>query len=270
MIYVGCHCIRKNLKTYLGSGTNIKKAVKEFGKHSFKKEILFTFDNKYDMLAKEREIVNEEFIARHDTYNIILGGGEFYVGGNITVKDKNGKFMMVHVTDPRYLSGELIHIGTNKVIVKDKNGIVYQVSKNHPNFLSGEYVGITKGITLMRDKENNIVHASINDPKFLNGELVGLNKGKKFSKETCAKMSIANSVNNKGLICIHKENIDKRVKKNILQEYINNGWLLGKSDKSKSPILNRNWINNGLINKTVPNYELNLYLESGWKHGRKS
>lgn len=53
---------------------NIKKAIKKHGLINFKKEILYIFNNSDEMYKKESEIVNEEFISRKDTYNIVLGG----------------------------------------------------------------------------------------------------------------------------------------------------------------------------------------------------
>lgn len=73
-IYVGQHTTVNLNDDYIGSGELLRLAVAKYGKQSFKKEILFVFDNENDMNQKEREIVNEAFIARSDTYNIMLGG----------------------------------------------------------------------------------------------------------------------------------------------------------------------------------------------------
>lgn len=74
-IYIGYHAsdnIEKD--NYLGSGYLLKKSIDKYGKKNFKREILFEFDTQEEATTKEREIVNEEFIARQDTYNICLGG----------------------------------------------------------------------------------------------------------------------------------------------------------------------------------------------------
>jgi hypothetical protein len=73
-IYIGLHTTNKLNDGYLGSGIFLKKAIKKYGYQNFKKEILYVFDNKKDMITKEKEIVNEEFILRKDTYNMSKGG----------------------------------------------------------------------------------------------------------------------------------------------------------------------------------------------------
>lgn len=87
-IYVGVHKINNTtFDGYIGNGVNInypstymnpkypfQYAVKKYGTSNFKRITLFTFDDEDKAYAKEREIVNLEFVLRSDTYNCILGG----------------------------------------------------------------------------------------------------------------------------------------------------------------------------------------------------
>ena len=73
-IYVGVHATNKLNDNYLGSGSLILKAIKEFGRKNFNKEILFFCKSKEEMFEKEKEIVNLDFIKREDTYNRVKGG----------------------------------------------------------------------------------------------------------------------------------------------------------------------------------------------------
>lgn len=75
-IYVGVHNGDPN-DSYLGSGVLLTRAIKKYGKQEFSRIILEVFDNEEDAYLRERQIVNEQFIARDDTYNVMLGG----VGG---------------------------------------------------------------------------------------------------------------------------------------------------------------------------------------------
>lgn len=73
-MYVGYHATNNLEDDYAGSGKIIKHAIQKYGLENFKKEILYVFPSKQEALLKEREIVNENFIKREDTYNIKLGG----------------------------------------------------------------------------------------------------------------------------------------------------------------------------------------------------
>lgn len=73
-IYIGIHSTENVNDSYMGSGVNIKKSIARHGVENFTKEILFNFDNYDEMIAKEAELVTEEFVLRGDTYNAALGG----------------------------------------------------------------------------------------------------------------------------------------------------------------------------------------------------
>lgn len=61
----------------MGSGVRIVRAIEKYGIENFEKTILFDYDNFNAMNAKEIEIVNEDFIARDDVYNLIPGGSSW-------------------------------------------------------------------------------------------------------------------------------------------------------------------------------------------------
>lgn len=63
-----------NQDKYMGSGVLIKAAIKKYGISNFKKEILHIVNTKKELDDLEKQIVNEEFVTRDDTYNIRYGG----------------------------------------------------------------------------------------------------------------------------------------------------------------------------------------------------
>ncbi len=162
MIYIGYHTTNRLNDNYLGSGVEIKKAIKEFGKDNFERIILESFDNKDDMKDYEARIVNDEFRKRSDTYNKALGGGglgSLHSGniGRIVVKDKSGNMFYVDSNDPRYLSGELVGNQRGTVTVKDVNGKTLQVNINDPRYLNGELKHVNKDILILLDNTGNRV-----------------------------------------------------------------------------------------------------------------
>lgn len=73
-IYIGKHETQNPDDSYLGSGVALNRAIKKHGRENFVKEVLFVFDTAEEMYAKEIELVDEAFINRPDTYNMIVGG----------------------------------------------------------------------------------------------------------------------------------------------------------------------------------------------------
>ena len=91
-IYVGVHKTTNINDDYMGSGKVIKNAIKKYGIINFSKTILETFDNESDMFSREKNIVNDEFLNRHDVYNLRCGGlGGFDHINKNGLNDRTGK-----------------------------------------------------------------------------------------------------------------------------------------------------------------------------------
>ena len=73
-IYIGSHKTKNINDNYMGSGKYLNYAINKHGLENFSKEILFVFDNATDMYSKEAEIVNDNFLAEENTYNLKKGG----------------------------------------------------------------------------------------------------------------------------------------------------------------------------------------------------
>lgn len=72
--YIGVHmCVDFN-DGYLGSGTALQLAIKKYGRGTFSREILFTFDNPEQAYLKEQELVTFEMVLGDEYYNLTTGG----------------------------------------------------------------------------------------------------------------------------------------------------------------------------------------------------
>ena len=222
-----------------------------------------------------------------------------------TVKDKNGNIFSVSCDDPRIKTKEFVSINKDKIVVKDgdkfksitreefnngnyefmfKNTIIVndhgvnkRVSLNDPKYLAGEYKSLYKGKSLYKDKNGKHFICNVNDERVLSGELVGITKGNKLSDEHVKKISR----NQKNRIRINDGKSNKYVRKNELDDYLNNGWKLGYIPhiytKEEQQIINKKisqknkgkiYIHKEEVEKIIYKYELDNYLQLGWKKGQ--
>ena len=73
-IYVGQHTTSNLDDGYMGSGKILIRAIKKYGVENFRKEIQGFYEDKDELNYMERVIVNKDFLARADVYNLTLGG----------------------------------------------------------------------------------------------------------------------------------------------------------------------------------------------------
>ena len=197
-IYIGKHQTDNLNDGYMGSGKHLLYSQNKYGLDKFKKEILYEFETEEEMNDMEREIVNEEFIARLDTYNIMQGGN-----GGWNYINKNNLNTKNHNTDKYKKSHQKI-VGYMRKIWKEKwdNDSEFQ----------------RKTIEIML--ENRCDWFGRHHTKETKEKISKAKKGKYKGKEnsqygTCWIM-------NKKL----KEN--KKIKKEDLQDWINEGWTKGR------------------------------------------
>jgi hypothetical protein len=205
-IYIGVHKTSNINDNYLGSGKLIKEAVKEYGTDVFDKEILYVFED--CKLAYEMELclVNDDFIKDEDTYNIRIGGigGWSYINGDEELSKERDKR------------------------IKSMNSIAVQAFKekfdNDPDFKQKCLEHIRK----MSKMGQKTLHE-----KYPNGVWYG----KRHSEDSKKKIGEANSIHQKGsknsqygTCWIYNETDEKnmKIKKEDIDEYINNGWKKGR------------------------------------------
>ena len=182
-IYIGKHKTSNLKDTYLGSGKLIQKAIKKYGKENFEKEILFIFDNEFDMNNKEKELITEEFCLQENVYNISPGGqgGALRKGFIQSTEIKNkisnslkGKYL--GVPKPKYMGEKISNIQKGR-----KHSL--ERCQNISNSLKGK----KRGKQSLEHKTKRLLATSLNN----NGFKGMLNK--KHTEESKAKISNANS-----------------------------------------------------------------------------
>lgn len=208
-IYVGVH-ITSNLEDgYLGSGKILSRAINKHGVDKFIKQVLHVFDNMEDMFAKEAEIVNEEFINRSDTYNIKLGGngGWDFVnkqGLNFTYEKNNKISGFKNVPQE---TRKLWQQQATQAFI-DKYELFRQglIPDPHPNreaftFKGKSHTDKTKAAMSTTHKER------------------GSGKGEKNSQY--------------GTCWVHNRETNKKIDKDELNHYLNQGWTRGRINVHK-------------------------------------
>lgn len=98
--YIGCGVSKKDRKKKVKKG--FPEAVRKYGYENFKRETLFVYpdteEGKLEAYAKEAELVNVEFIKKHDNYNLTVGGifaPSFVLQKVVAQYTLDGKFIRV-------------------------------------------------------------------------------------------------------------------------------------------------------------------------------
>lgn len=95
---------------YLGSGIRLNRAIVKYGEENFERKTLFVFDNQDECFAKERELVNEEFVKRKDVYNMKIGGigGWDHMNNDLEMRQRlstiASEFNKSRTSDPNFIN----------------------------------------------------------------------------------------------------------------------------------------------------------------------
>ena len=138
-IYVGVHKAKSMDDGYMGSGKILKSAIAKHGEENFTKTILETFDSLEAMYAREKEVVNEEFLARDDVYNLRRGGfgGFDHINQNgLNLYGSNYENLKPHVKDGANTKARMLERGT----WEDRNKkLSASISKKYENGFVNAY-----------------------------------------------------------------------------------------------------------------------------------
>lgn len=112
-IYIGKHSTTNLDDGYMGSGTEIVKAIKKHGKVNFEKQIIAKFDCEQEAFALEMQFVDYGFVKLKSTYNKTLGGD-----GRNTIEylTSIGDYIQIkkYKSDLRLLNGKKVNTNKHK------------------------------------------------------------------------------------------------------------------------------------------------------------
>lgn len=158
--YIGVHSTNKIDDGYLGCGfycnynidtikdkRGIRAAFKKYGVDNFKRDILFTFNNKEDAYKKEAEIVTYEWVLSQDNYNLCLGG----MCSGTTIMPDEHKEKLVDLHSKTYV---VVNIKTSEVFfVKNLNSWSREMGLCDKNTTNSALHRVAKGNTSLYKKE---------------------------------------------------------------------------------------------------------------------
>lgn len=285
-IYVGQHSLKSKTQNYKGSGKEILRALKKYGKENFKMEVIEWCES-FEELNEREKFWIEHYNSRERSigYNITEGGQG--ISGFVHSEESKKK---ISEHNGRYWKGKLLHPNTRKAQL--------EYITTHPSPRRGTHCS--------EATKEKLRQCNLGKPSPMKGrkhseetrqKLRNSHKGRPRedkrgispSEETKEKISISMMKFSEKAFC-GKERFSEETKEKIRQSakgriYINNGiitkclkpsesehfllewWKKGKCKREKTPE-DRIRINNGIITKNIKIKFLDYYLNNGWKKGR--
>jgi hypothetical protein len=188
--YIGMHSTHNLDDGYMGSGKRLRASLRKHGVDNHKKEILEFFESRELLIEAEKKVITEEMVTDNNCMNLIGGG----TGGFISDEHYN---MLGKMSSKRQKEKWL----NDEYREKTLNMLKESVKKGHKN---GHY------------KYDTFT-------------------GKQHSDETKRKMSKSSKgtgtgeANSQyGTCWITKDGVNKKIKKEKFELYLNEGWVKGR------------------------------------------
>ena len=191
--YIGMHSTTKLEDGYMGSGKILRYSIRKYGVENHTKEILEFFETREELILREQEIVTKELISDGKCMNLREGGTGGWASKEVQLKCSNA--------------------GGDTTSQKIKNDDVFRL----------KFSSIISD-TLKNQYKN----------KIRNG-FSGVRFNETHSEETKQKMSekrkglgTGESNSQYGTCWITKDGVNKKIKKEDLETYLNEGWVKGR------------------------------------------
>jgi hypothetical protein len=247
--YIGMHSTENLKDGYVGSGTRLKHLIYKHGKEIFNMEILEFLPNRESLKEREIEIVNSDLLLEEKCMNLKPGG---YGGFNNkehmmkTSRAGNEKFKK-NLEDEEYrkeFSKKMSEINKKsfELGTRERKYFYDWTGKKHTNDTKlklslknkNKGVGVDNSVWgrkwMNKGGENKMVKPEEFEFHLLDGWLFGIfidEKKKSQLKERFEKIRHLSGPSCVGRKWINKNGINKRVVKEDLNKYLNDGWVLG-------------------------------------------
>lgn len=189
--YIGMHSTSDLNDGYMGSGKRLRYSIRKYGVDNHNKEILEFFGTRELLIEAEIKAITEDMVKDNNCMNLKLGGN----GGFVNEEHKQ-KF--INSDGPKNFAKRLIE--DEEFRLKHCNLVSDRMKKTH---ISGKI------------KYNTFT-------------------GKKHSEETKHKMrkpkNVGETNSQYGTCWITKESVNKKIKKEELDSYLNEGWVKGRKN----------------------------------------
>tara|TARA_R110000850_G_scaffold57385_5_gene134277 strand:+ start:12750 stop:13397 length:648 start_codon:yes stop_codon:yes gene_type:complete len=193
--YIGMHSTDDLEDGYLGSGKRLRYSIRKYGEQNHQREILEFIDTREELKFREKEIVSLDEIAKENCMNLVVGGE----GGFSSEQQREN--------------------------AKKSNERQKELSKN-PKWVKKRSKKMTESLNKQYEKgdREKVYFYDWN--------------GKKRSEESKKKMSLSKKgtgvgKNNSqfGTCWITKGGVNKKIKKDDLSQFENEGWIRGRKVK---------------------------------------
>lgn len=196
--YIGMHSTNDLDDGYLGSGTRLRYSINKHGKENFIREILEFLPTREELKNRETEIVNLNEIAKINCINLKVGGyGGFSSEEHMFKCVKAGRKKTDEVLKERFGKTENWLANFNSFVAKKawSSNKVYKIS-------------ILKNLDWVGKKHSEV--------------------SKQKMRESSKGQGLGETNSQYGTCWITREGENKKIKKEDLNSFINDGWIKGR------------------------------------------
>jgi hypothetical protein len=192
--YVGMHSTNNLEDGYMGSGKRLRYSIRKYGVENHIKEILEYYQTREELSKREREIVNKELIKEYLCMNLIVGGE----GGRGFTSEEQ-KLNAIKSNEKQ------------KLLREDPEWVVRKANR----------MSVTNKQQYEEGKREKKYFHDWNGKKHSD-------ESKQLMSEKKKGLGVGETNSQYGTCWITKDGTNKKIKKEDLETYLNNGWVKGR------------------------------------------